>query len=183
MIIYIVEDILFCVYKDRLIKVVLKNCIQKGYIINKEIFVDEFNKMVKKEKIKNKLFGDNITFVNNGYFSMGDLFFIENIFYELGFIKVSFLDIRELLPMMDVTFVEINNTYLVVYLEDILYFDLKYFKDIPKVLEVLKPFFKGSIAFLGLNKCIPKVCINNVSGYYIENYDSYVTQNLLKVKK
>ena len=65
LIIYIVEDTLCCVNNGRLITVILKNCIQKGFIINSEIFILEFNKMMKKEKIKSKLFGDNISFVKD----------------------------------------------------------------------------------------------------------------------
>lgn len=182
MIIYIVEDILHCVYKGRLISITLKNCIQKGYVMNKDNFIQEFNKMIKKEKIKTKLFGDNITFVNNGYFSKGDLFFIHNIFSELGFVKIDFLNIKEILPLMDVIYVEVNNTYMVIYLDKILYLDLSYFKDIPSIIYILKPFLNKDIAFLGLNKCIPNIHIKNICSYYIENYNIYITQSLLKVK-
>lgn len=183
MIIYIVENSFHCVYKNRIISVDLKNCIQKGYIVNKEVFMQEFNKMLKKEKIKTKLFGDNITFVNNGYFSTGDLFFLESIFNDLGFIKVDFLDIRDLFPDMNVIFVEINESYIIIYLKDTLYLDLTYFKDIPVILNSLKTAFDKDIAFFGLNKSIPNIHIKNVYSYYIENYKNYITQSLLKVKK
>lgn len=183
MIVYIVENSFHCVYKNRIISVDLKNCIQKGYIVNKEVFMQEFNKMLKKEKIKTKLFGDNITFVNNGYFSIGDLFFLESIFNDLGFIKVDFLDIRDLFPDMNVIFVEVNESYIIIYLKDILYLDLTYFKDIPAILNSLKSFFDKDIAFFGLNKSIPNIHIKNIYSYYIENYKDYITQSLLKVKK
>lgn len=183
MIVYIVENSFHCVYKNRIISVDLKNCIQKGYIVNKEVFMQEFNKILKKEKIKTKLFGDNITFVNNGYFSIGDLFFLESIFNDLGFIKVDFLDIRELFPDMNVIFVEVNESYIIIYLKDILYLDLTYFKDIPAILNSLKSFFDKDIAFFGLNKSIPNIHIKNVYSYYVENYKNYITQSLLKVKK
>ncbi len=183
MIVYIVESSFHCVYKNRIISVDLKNCIQKGYIVNKEVFMQEFNKMLKKEKIKTKLFGDNITFVNNGYFSIGDLFFLESIFNDLGFIKVDFLDIRDLFPDMNVIFVEVNESYIIIYLKDILYLDLTYFKDIPAILNSLKSFFDKDIAFFGLNKSIPNIHIKSVYSYYIENYKNYITQSLLKVKK
>ena len=183
MIVYIVENSFHCVYKNRIISVDLKNCIQKGYIVNKEVFMQEFNKMLKKEKIKTKLFGDNITFVNNCYFSTGDLFFLENIFNDLGFIKVDFLDIRDLFPDMNVIFVEVNESYLIIYLNDILYLDLTYFKDIPAILNSLKSFFDKDIAFFGLNKSIPNIHTKDVYSYYIENYKNYITQSLLKVKK
>ena len=39
MIVYIVESSFHCVYKNRIISVDLKNCIQKGYIVNKEVFI------------------------------------------------------------------------------------------------------------------------------------------------
>ena len=183
MIVYIVESSFHCVYKNRIISVDLKNCIQKGYIVNKEVFMQEFNKMLKKEKIKTKLFGDNITFVNNGYFSIGDLFFLESIFNDLGFIKVDFLDIRDLFPDMNVIFVEVNESYIIIYLKDILYLDLTYFKDIPAILNSLKSFFDKDIAFFFLYKSIPNIHIKSVYSYYIENYKNYITQSLLKVKK
>lgn len=183
MIIYIVEDTLHIVYKEKLITTVLKNCIQKGYIFDKEIFIQEFNKIIKKEKIKSKLFGDNITIVNNGYFKVSDLFFLESIFNDLGFIKIEFLNITELLPVMDAIFVEVNNNYLVIYLSDVLYLDMKYFKDIPKIINILSSFFNKNIAFFGLNKCVPSIKVNGVNTYYLENYDKYITQSLLKVKK
>ncbi len=183
MIIYIVEDTLYCAYRGKLISVVLKSCILKGFIINKEVFMHEFSVMLKKEKIRNKLFGDNITFVDNGYFSVGDLFFIENIFLDMGFIKVDFLNIRELLPEAKATYIEINNSYLVLYLDKTLYLDLSYFNDIPKVLSLFKSYFDKDIALFGVNKCIPKVYINDVDIYYIENYKDYIAQSLLKVKK
>lgn len=183
LIIYIVEDTLCCVNNGKLITVILKNCIQKGFIINSEIFILEFNKMMKKEKIKSKLFGDNISFVNNGYFSIGDIYFIESIFKELGFLKVEFLNIRDLLPTMKAIYVEVNNSYMVLYLDDILYFDMAYFNDIPKTLSLFKAYLDKDVAFFGQNKCIPKVSISNVNCYYIENYVNYITQSLLKVKK
>lgn len=182
MILYIVEDTLHCVYKGNLISAKFSS-LEKGYIIDKDLFILEFNKLLKNKKVKTKIFGEDITFVNNGYFTIGELFFIENIFNELGFIKVEFLDIRELLPVMDVIFVEVNNNYMILYLKDILYVNLNYFKDIPMILNVLKSYFSKDIAFLGLNKCIPKMYIKNVNYYYIENYSTYITQSLLKVKK
>jgi len=182
MIIYIVEDTIHLIYKKKLITAKFKNCIQKGYIVDREIFMQEFMKLVKKEKIKNKLFGDSITVVNNGYFTKGDLFFLESVFSELGYIKVIFMDIRELLPMDDAIYIEINNSYLVFYLDDVIYLDLNYFKDIPKIIEYFKGFLNKNIVLFGINKCITKVHLNNMQIYYVENYEYYITQSLLKVK-
>lgn len=84
---------------------------------------------------------------------------------------------------MDAIFVEVNNNYLVFYLSDVLYLDMKYFKDIPKIINILSSFFDKDIAFFGLNKCIPSISVNGVNIYYLENYDKYITQSLPKVKK
>lgn len=183
MIVYIVEDTLHCVYKGKLFSMVMKNAISKGFIINKDLFIQEFIKMSKNAKIKSKLFGDSITVVNNGYFRFSDLFLIEAIFSELGFIKVDYLDIRELFPTTDALYIEVNINYMVLYLDNTLYIDLAYFKDIPKTLEFFKAYFYKNIALFGVNKCIPRIGLETNNVYYIENYVDYITQSLLKVKR
>lgn len=182
MIVYIQEDTLHFIYKCKLVSVKCSNCLQEGYIVNKEIFMQEFSKVIKRIKIKNKLFGDNITVINNGYFTVGDLFFIENIFSELGFIKIYFKSIRDLLDRDNVTYVEINNNYIVLYLDKVIYLSIKYFKDIPKILNFLKEFLNKNIVLFGLNKCIPEMSNKNVYIYYMENFKDYITQSLLKVE-
>lgn len=69
MTLFFVDDFLNIVYKDRVIQNKLKDIISKGYIVDRSRFVEEFLKIIKKEKIKGKLFGDNINIVYNSYFS------------------------------------------------------------------------------------------------------------------
>ncbi len=182
MIVYIVDDGLNIIYKGKIIKD--NNAgIKKGYIINKEKFSNDFTQTIKKNKIRGKLFGDNIVVVKNSYFRVSDIKFIENIFLELGFIKVSFLDIKEIFPLKEALYVEFNKEYMVINLDEGIYLDLKYFKDVPKVLEILDEFIKGDIVFLGTNRCVNLVKVKNRRVYYFDNAASYVAESLLKVKK
>lgn len=75
MTLFFVDDFLNIVYKDRVIQNKLKDIISKGYIVDRSRFVEEFLKIIKKEKIKGKLFGDNINIVCNSYFSSSYIFF------------------------------------------------------------------------------------------------------------
>ena len=165
MIIYLCDDELFIIDKKRIINNKL-NSICKGLIVNKEMFINEFLKIVKKEKIKLKLLNNSIKIVNNTYFHSSDLFYIENIFNELGFEKIEFLDIKELLSD-DVTYLEINNTYL----------------DIPRILDYFAKILKNKIILFGQNKIIPLIKVNNKEVFYIDNYQKFIPESLLKVEK
>lgn len=180
MIIYLCDNELFIINKKHIISNKLKS-IDKGFIINKEEFINEFLKIIKKEKIKIKLLNNSIKIVNNTYFHSSDLFYLENIFNELGFEKIEFLDIKELLSD-NATYLEINNTYLVITNEGI-YLDLDYFKDIPKILEYFDKILKNKIILFGQNKIIPLIKVNNKEIFYFDNYQKFVLESLLKVEK
>lgn len=180
---YIVEDILYLIYKDRVIQNSLKDVIYQGFIIDKEKFMDSFLKIIKKEKIKNKLFGDTITILKNAFYSSSDIFFLDSIFNELGFIKVNYWDIHPFLSDDHATYIEINESYMIVYLDKDIYLDLKYFKDIPTILGCLKYYFKDYIILFGMNKNIPNIKLKNFDIYYLEEPKNYILKSLLKVKK
>lgn len=182
-IVFIVDDKINIIHKDKVIVEKLSGVLSRGYVVNKEKFIETFLKILKKEKIKNKLFGDEITIVKNAYFTAGDLFFLETIFLEIGFIKVHFFDICELLPNEDATYIEINETYIVIYLTKGIYLSLDVFKDIPRIIEYFKNDFKENIILFGKNISIPKIKVNGLFLYYFDNYVDYISQSLLKVKK
>lgn len=182
-IVFIVDDVINIVYKAKVINIRLKDVVNKGMIVNKAKFIEEFMKVMKKEKIKTKLFGDNIVVVKNSFYNYRDLFYLESIFNDLGFLQVEFLDIRELLKDKDVTFVEINNSYLVINLKEGIFLDLDYFKDVPKIIEYFKDAVSDVIILFGVNKNIPKFKVKNKEVYYYDNYVTYITDCLLKVNK
>ena len=183
MTLFFVDDFLNIVYKDRVIQNKLKDIISKGYIVDRSRFVEEFLKIIKKEKIKVKLFGDNINIVCNSYFSSSYIFFLETIFLDFGFIHVNFVDIKDLLPESNATYIEINEEYMVINLDKGVYLDLEYFKDIPQILEYFKAYFKEDVVLFGTNKNIAQIKMKNKFLYHLENSATYINDSLLKVKK
>lgn len=182
--VFLVDDMLNIVYNSKVINKKMKDVIGKGRIVDRLKFMEEFIKVVKQEKVKTSLFGGNIILVKNVYFNEMETFFLDNIFIEMGFNKVIYLDIRELLPNMNATFIEINNTYMVISGEEIeLFLDLDYFKDIPGILDYLDIYLKGDIVLFGLNKIIPKIKLNDKDVYYLDDFANYICECLLKVKK
>ena len=176
MTIYLVDNIINLIYKKRLIQSKFKS-VDKGYIINKDLFMNEFGKLIKSAKIKGKFLGFNIEVINNSYFSVSDTFFMENIFLELGFLKVIFKNINDFFD--NKTYIEVNNTYMVINLDKGIYLDLDYFKDIPKILEYFKDIIKEDIVLFGVNKKIPEIKLVNRDIYYLQNKETFIIDNLL----
>ena len=180
MFIFLSDNEIFIINKQKIINNKLKS-ISKGYIINKDEFINEFGKLLKKEKIKLKILASNIKIIKNSYFKKADLFYFENIFNELGFGKIEFLDIKELFNK-EATYIEINNTYLVI--NDLgLYLDLNYYKDIPRIIEYFADLLNDKIILYGLNKIIPLIKLKNKEVFYVDNYLKFIPDSLLKVNK
>lgn len=182
-VVYFVDSNMHLFYKDSSYIETLKDIIVDGRVVSKSKFIDAFINILKKHRIKSKLFGDEIEIVKNAFYTECDMFFLEQIFLDLGFVKVHFLDIKEIIPDEEATIVEINQNYIIFYFEDTIELPLTYFKDIPKLFSILDPFLKQVVILFGTNKNIPKIVYNLKSLYYYENYSTYITDSLLKVKK
>ncbi len=180
---YFVDDVMYIFYKERVIDVRLSNIVSKGIIVDREKFIDEFTKILKKEKIKGKLFGDNIYVVKNVFYNVRDIFFLDSIFLELGFLKVIYLDIKKYISKNNTTYIEVNNSYMIIYVQDGIFLDLDYFKDLPRILDYFKNVYHGDLVLFGRNKNIPNIKLENKQIYYFENFSTYVVDGLLKVNK
>ncbi len=181
-IVYIVDNRVIVLYKDRVIDWEFKS-VDKGFIINREVFIQEFLGLIKKEKIKSKILGDKIGVLKNAFYGVADLAFLEGIWQDLGFLKVQYWDIREFLAKKNVSYVEINKGYMVLYLDKGIYLDLTYFKDISKIMGYFREWFWDDVVLFGTNEMIPKVKIKDKNVYYIDSSGEYILQCLLKVKK
>ena len=181
LIVYFCDNIVSIIYNTRVISQKLDS-IYQGLVVDRIKFIESFMQILKKEKIKTKLFGDKIYIVKDAYFNQRDQFYLENIFLELGFVQVLFLDIHKLFDA-NYTYIGIFQDYIVFYLDKPVFLELYYFKDIPKLLSYFKEYFQSYIVLFGSNKNIPY--INNLSFniYYIDNYKDYIVKSLLKVKK
>lgn len=180
--VFMVDKSVNILYKNRIICEKLSS-VNKGMVTNRLLFIEEFVRILKKEKIKTKMFGEDIVIVKNSFFEVSDMFFLENIFTELGFIKVLFKDIKDLMPKDEASYIEINESYMVINFDKGLFFDLDYFKDIPKVLEYFKNDFKNEIVLFGVNKFIPKIKVKGLDLYYFDDFREHIVNSLLKAKK
>ena len=179
--IYFYDDIISIIYNGQVIEKKLDS-IYRGLVVNRTDFMESFLGLLKKERIKSKLFGDKIYIVRDAYFNNRDLFYLENLFLELGFIKVIFIDIYELFSE-EYTYIGVFKDYMVFYLDKPLVMDLTYFKDIPKLIAYFKEYYQTYVILFGTNHFIPAIKSQLVPIYYVDHYQNYITQSLLKVKK
>ena len=182
MIIYIVDDKLVLINKDKVGKEHFKS-ISKGYIINKEKFMEEYGAFLKKLKIKNHLLSQKVEIVFNSYYGVSDRFYLENIFQDLGYLKIEFKELKDILDLNKGLYVEVNKNYMIINLDKGIYIDLDYFKDIPGILEIISKDFKGDIILFGSNKHISEIKLKNKMIYYIDKAETFLEESLLKVKK
>ena len=115
-----------------------------------------------------------------------DRFYLENIFVDLGYLKVEFKDINEILGVRDkenILYVELDKGYMVVYLDRGIYLDLDFFQDIPKILQYFLEYFDRDIILFGTNKMVSQIKLKDKMVYYIDKPDTYIEKCLLKVKK
>ena len=181
LIVYFYDQMIAVVYQGKVIQKKFAS-ICDGMIINRELFMEDFLKLVKQEKIRSKLFGDQIDVVKDAYYRASDLYYMESIFSELGFIKVHFLDIYDLFDDT-YTYVGVFKNSLIFYLDKPVIVDLNYFKDIPKFITYFKDYYKDSVILFGTHLFIPKIQCDSVNVYYVDDYQNYITKCLLKVKK
>ncbi len=183
MILYFRDDGFSIVYNGKVMNIQMESIVDKGEIVDRGRFMEEFPKIIKAKKIKSKLFGDNIYLVKNSYFNNRDIFFWESLFSDLGFIKVIYIDIRDFFLDSDSTYVEINKGYLVLNLDKGIYLELDYIQSIEDVLVYFSKYMKKNVILFGSNDSISKVKCDSMNVYYMEDNINYITQSLLKVKK
>lgn len=182
LIVYLVSNRLVVIYNKKVFEKEIPHVIQKGLIQDKDRFSEEFVKLLKENKIKNKLLGEDIYVLKNTYYTKADLYFLENIFEKLGYLKVKYIDITEFFKENDGIYVEINNDYLVINLDKGILVDLTYFKNIESVLSFLIDYSKVIILF-GENKKLKDIQIDNLQIYYIDRSKDYIKDLLISYKK
>ena len=180
MVIYFVDNLINVVYQKRIITKMFHS-INKGIIDNKDLFLEEFLKLIKKEKIKLKIMGDKLEIINTFYNSR-DRLFLETIFSELGFVNISFVPILDYLPIIDGTYLEINQSYFVLYLDNNLKFDFNIFYDLPKIINYFTNKIADNIILFGNNNDIKDVNFKTKNVYYLDDAKNIVLKNLLKLK-
>lgn len=181
LIIYFCDNTLYIVHNMKIIEKKMDS-IYQGLVVDRTKFIESFMQILKKEKIKTKLFGDKIYIVKDVYFNERDMFYLENIFLELGFVQVLFMDIKDLF-LSDYTYIGIFKDYMVFYLDKPVFLDLYYFKDFPKLISYFQEYYESYVVLFGTNENIPEINQSLINIYYIDNYKDFIVKSLLKVKK
>ena len=175
MIIYFVDKTINVINNQKTINEEFKS-LDKGIIEDKDLFLIEFKDLIKKNKIRSKLLNDNIKIINT-YYNKRDLFYLESIFTELGFYKVEFEDIRKLFTYIDATYIEINNTYATIYLNNKMIIDIKYALDI---INIFKNELKENIVLFGTNKLISDIKMKNKNIYFLDDCNDFIIKKFIK---
>jgi len=179
-IVYLVSNRVIVVYNKRIITKDLFKIVDKGLIKDKEKFSEEFMRLLKDNKIKNKLLGEDIWVLKNTYYTEGELFFIQSIFERLGYLKVRFIDIKDFFKEKNSIYIEINNDYLVINMDRGILVDLEFFKDIKSILKMIES--DKPIILFGDNEKLLDIIEEKSEIYYIDNTKNYIADALLDYK-
>lgn len=90
--------------------------VDKYKIINRFVFISDFQKIIQSKKINMRLITDNITIIIDTTFSSTYLEYLTQIMKELSFNQINYVDIKELIPLK-------NNELII----DISYSSLKFY--------------------------------------------------------
>lgn len=181
LIVYFCDNCIHLIYNQ---KVIVRNLdsLKEGVIVDRTSFMEDFISILKKEKIKSKLFGDKIYVVKDAYFNNRDIYFLDDMFIELGFIKVVYIDIYTFFEEK-YSYIGVFQDYVVFYLELPIVLSLKYFNDLSNLIYYFKDYYKEYIVLFGTNSNIPSIHFNSFPVFYIDHYKNFITESLLKVKK
>lgn len=88
-------------------------------VINKNLFLEEFNEISSKYKINNKFLTDNIKIIIDNTYNEIDKNSIINIFKELSFNTIEFINITDIFKLKNnELLVDISTNYLKIYLNN-----------------------------------------------------------------
>lgn len=124
-----IENGLIILNQDKLNKYKLKS-INKYYIINKEQFIEEMSKIIDINKINNKILTDNINIIIDQTYSNLYLSNLKEIFKELSFNKIEFINIIDILkPKDEELIIDIShNSIKIIYKDTIIQSNIYYSK-------------------------------------------------------
>lgn len=111
---FVQNGILFINKRDLIFKK-LKS-VDNYKIINKSQFIEEFSVIINKYKFNNKFLTDNMNIIVDKSFNDLEKEIISNIFKELSFNKIDFIDLISLLKIKNTEIIlDISKNYLKIY--------------------------------------------------------------------
>lgn len=114
---FVQNGILFINKRDLIFKKL--NSVDNYKIINKSQFIEEFSVIINKYKFNNKFLTDNMNIIVDKSFNDFEKEIISNIFKELSFNKIDFIDLTSLLKIKNTEIIlDISKNYLKIYLNN-----------------------------------------------------------------
>lgn len=111
---FVQNGILFINKRDLIFKKL--NSVDNYKIINKSQFIEEFSVIINKYKFNNKFLTDNMNIIVDKSFNEFEKEIISNIFKELSFNKIDFIDLTSLLKIKNTEIIlDISKNYLKIY--------------------------------------------------------------------
>ncbi len=113
-----IENGLIILNKEELNKYLLKS-VNNHQVINKDIFIEEINKIIHTNKINNNLLTDNINIIVDTTYSNLYLSNLKEIFKELSFNKINFINITDIFkPKSNEIIVELSTSSIKIISKD-----------------------------------------------------------------
>lgn len=91
-----IENGLIILYQEQLNKYELQS-VNNYRVINKDIFINEINKIIQTKKINNNILTDNINIIIDNTYTELYLSYLKDIFKELSFNKIDYIKQEEIL--------------------------------------------------------------------------------------
>ena len=86
-------------YKDKLSEYILKS-VDNYQVINKNIFIEELNKIIQTNKINQNIITDNLYIIVDSTLTNFYLSNLEQLFKELSFNKIEYINILDLINII-----------------------------------------------------------------------------------
>ena len=128
-ILLLTDDYLYLKHNSIIIKnVIEKNIVKNGKIANVEKFLISFTKFIKKNKLNNSLFGDNIVVIINNTWTNSDIYVFKYLFSNLNYRKIEFVyDYSYYNLKSNNAYLEIRDNYMII----------NYFNDYKKIETIM----------------------------------------------
>ncbi len=106
-------------------------------IINKNMFLEEFSNLVSKYKLNNKFLTDNINIIIDNIYTEIDKTLIKDIFKELSFNKIEYLNITDILNIKDKELIlDLSVNHLKIYFNEEILSTPIYFAKYQEILSI-----------------------------------------------
>lgn len=135
-IIQILNKSIKIINNNKIIEYKIKSCIN-GKVTNRNSFLDTMKDIITQEKINSRLLTDDVNIIIDNTYTEIEIEIIKEIFKELSFHKISFINIKTLFQKEDdEILIQVDDKLIKIFLFDKIY-DIKiYFEEYYELLKI-----------------------------------------------